>query len=534
MFTDREGCQPVKTKHLKQRRSRALRGRAPKRGAVSAAAMAPGAERELKFEVPEAAWDALVQEMSGSQVQSMALHAIYMDTPSGDLARAHIGVRVRQEAGRWVQTLKAPGSSPLDRLEDEVALGPAHDGAAPPAADLARHRSKAAEAALRAALCTAPGEPLAKLKPQFEVKVQRRVRRVAHGRSVIELALDEGELLARGHSRPVRELELELVQGELCDLLALARRWRERWGLWLSTASKAARGNRLVADEPFGPALTAVAPQLPAKPRMGEFTAAVLHSCLEQVMGNASELAAGSADDDHVHQLRVGLRRLRAALRELPSLASDRKRFEPALIDVFRGLGERRDRTHVLGRIQPLVEAAGGTPVRLPAGFHEGTDPGELVRGSAFQDAMLGLLASAQEARRDAGEPVRRMVRTSLAKLHKQVTRDGRRFTRLSLDRQHRVRKRLKRLRYLSEFVASLYPAAAVERYLGGVKPAQEALGQYNDEIMAQHLYEEWMGSDPGARFGIEWLQARRSDQAKACATDLRSLARKRPFWDKR
>lgn len=523
----------VKTKDMKQRRQRALHGNTRKRVGVAARALPVDGEREVKFEVPEGAWDALAGEMASADVRVVPLHAIYMDTRDRKLARARMGLRVRLEGDRWVQTLKAPGRSALDRVEDEVGLGPAQDGAAPPAVDLARHRSTTAREALRAALGTGEGEPLPAVEPLFEVKVQRRVRRIAQGRSLIELALDEGELVAGGQRRPVRELELELVEGDMRDLLAVARNWRERWGLWLSTASKAARGNWLLSGERYGPAVGAAALRLPTRPRMGEFTAAVLHSCLEQVMGNASQVAAGSLDDAHVHQLRVGLRRLRTALRELPTLASDRKRFEPALVGVFRGLGERRDRTHVLRQIQPLIEAAGGTPVRMPAGFDEGADPGELVRGNDFQDSMLGLLASAEQARRSAGDPVRRTVRVSLARLHKQVTRDGGRFTRLSEERQHSVRKRLKRLRYLSEFVAPLYPAEAVKRYLAGVKPAQEALGQYNDEIMAQHLYEEMVGSDPGARFGVEWLQARRKGEAKACRKSLRELERHRPFWNK-
>ena len=42
-----------------------------------------------------------------------------------------------------------------------------------------------------------------------------------------------------------------------------------------------------------------------------------MHECLEQVLVNASEIAAGSSDAEHVHQLRVGIRRLRTAMREL-------------------------------------------------------------------------------------------------------------------------------------------------------------------------------------------------------------------------
>lgn len=520
----------MKSSNQARRRHRIHRGPAErKRTAQGAAAV----ECELKFGVPDEAWDPLVRELSGPDTRLLPLHAVYQDVPGGALARAAIALRVRREPAGWIQTLKTPGVHSLGRLEDEVALG-GGDDATPPKADLQRHTLPTAQAVLRTALGLGKAEPLPAVLPVFEVKVQRRTRRIMQGRSVIEVALDEGHVQANGRRRTVRELELELVDGNVRDLLAMARKWRERWGLWLSTASKAARGDRLAQGDLYGPPVGAVPPALPGKPRMGPFTAAVLDACLAQVMGNASEVAAGSQADDHVHQVRVGLRRLRTALRELPTLAGDRKRFEPVLVNVFRGLGERRDRTHVLRTIAPLVEAAGGRPLRVPAGFHDGADPGALVRGADFQDALLRLLDRAEELRRQEGEPVRRTLREHLKRLHKQVTREGRRFTRLSQDSQHGVRKRLKRLRYLGEFAAPLFPSKAVERYLACLKPAQDALGQYNDEIMAEELYEELVGADPGARFGAEWLRSRRSGEASKCGKSLRKLEKARPFWKKR
>ncbi|MES2483519.1 MAG: CHAD domain-containing protein [Pseudomonadota bacterium] len=521
----------MKTRHRSRQHSPA---HGKHRQVVPRSIPAGAAELEIRFEVPEGAWEALAQEMSGFDTHALALHATYADTPGRDLARAGVALRVRLEGDRRVQTLKSPGANALERLEDEVALGRAHDDQPWPAPDLNRHQSAAVQHVMRAALGLGSGEPLPAVAPVFEVKVRRRVRRIAHGTSVIELALDDGLLLASGRRRPIRELELELVEGNTRDLVALARRWRERWGLWVRMTSKAVRGDSLASGGIAGPPVAAAVPRVTRKQDTSEFTAAVLRACLDQVMGNASEVAAGSAADDHIHQLRVGLRRLRTALRELPALASEGERFEPVLVTVFRGLGERRDRTHVLRRIQPLVEAAGGMPLRVPPDFDEGVDPVDLVRRGDFQDAMLGLLERAQEVRSDPRQPVRRTVRAHLQKLHDQVTREGRHFTRLSEERQHRVRKRLKRLRYLSEFVAPLYSAESVRHYLAGVKPAQEALGDYNDEVMAQSLYEELVGSDPGAQFGVDWLRSRRGEQAKVCRATLRKLQSHRPFWAKR
>jgi len=515
-------------KELARRRQRAHRGVPAARhkhirsgGAV---------EREIKLEVPPYAWDGLVAEMSGPESRRLALRAIYHDTTDQALAAAGISLRVRSEDGRWVQTLKAARGSIFERLEDSVTLGPVtEDGAAPPA-DPQLHA--AAQDLLRQALSLTGNAPLPMLPPAFEVRVLRRLQQVVHGGSVIEIALDEGELLALGRTRPLRELELELVHGCERDLLALARRWRGRWGLWISTASKAARGARLATGALHGTALGARPPSLPPKAAPAGFTAAVLDACLDQVLSNAGEIAAGSQADEHVHQLRVGVRRLRTALRHLSFPANVRAEVEPALVDVFRDLGTHRDRNHVLRSIAPLVEAAGGRPLRIPAGFHAAGDPGELVRGAPFQDALFVLLLAGDARRGRKDTKIKRLLRARLGKLHRQVTRDGAQFTRLRLDQQHRVRKRLKRLRYLAEFAAPLYSAGKVEDFVAALKPAQDVIGEYNDQVMAQALYEELAGSDPGALFGVQWLAQRRADEAKACRRALRKLKGAEAFWE--
>ncbi len=488
-------------------------------------------EYEVKLAVPAAARQGLLRELSGAGVETVPLHAIYFDTPSSALAGRQVSLRVRREGDEWFQTLKAPGDSTLDRFEDNVPLGPATSRKAPPRADLGRHTDARAADFIRPASDGAEDDAL---QPVFEVKVERRVRRIEHGGSVVELAFDEGELLANGRKAPVCELELELLEGDRQALLMLARRWRMQWDLWLSTSSKAQRGQRLAAGERFGEPAIARPPVFAHEtPTRGEFLGAVLDACLRQVLANAGEIAAGSRVDEHIHQLRVGLRRLRTALRELPALRDAGEAVEPALLGVFHTLGEWRDRSHVLRTIEPKIEAAGARPVRFPAGFHEGRDPAVMVHAPTFQDALLRLLSLAETVRGDDRQGVRALVSARLDRLHRQVCEDGARFTKLAAERQHRVRKRLKRLRYLGEFVAPLYPEKAVERYLKALKPAQDALGEYNDEVMAASFYRELAGDQPEARFAVDLLEARRPMQAKACRKALERLADARPFWRK-
>jgi CHAD domain-containing protein len=97
--------------------------------------------------------------------------------------------------------------------------------------------------------------------------------------------------------------------------------------------------------------------------------------------------------------------------------------------------------------------------------------------------------------------------------------------------RQHRVRKRLKRLRYLAEFTAPLHNQDKLRAYLSKLKKVQDALGEYNDTMTALSHYRERAQDDPHAWFAVGWLQGDRPGTARQCGKLLRKLAKSRPFW---
>jgi len=280
---------------------------------------------------------------------------------------------------------------------------------------------------------------------------------------------------------------------------------------------------------------------------------AVVASCLAQMLPNASEIAAGTdgpADEEQVHQLRIGIRRLRTALRELAPLDAGSKVFqavewEPPLVEAFRALGELRDREQVVKLAQPRLREA-GAPEFDPLGDDaKGDSPsaGDVVRAAAFQNVLVSLigftaLAPEEPAAVDSvdADGARRLLRKRLQRLHKQAVRDGKRFASLDTESQHRVRKRLKRLRYLGEFVAPLFDGDgkdAAERYLKALRPAQDALGEFNDEAVALALYRDAAQRDWRAWFSVGWFTARHAQGAKACRKSLRDIEDAPRFWKK-
>jgi triphosphatase len=262
---------------------------------------------------------------------------------------------------------------------------------------------------------------------------------------------------------------------------------------------------------------------------------AVLRSTLEQVLANASEIASGSTVEEHIHQLRVGLRRTRTALRELGSLdPRANPGWDESLSKVFRILGEARDAVTAARAVRPLLEEAGAPKVEwaaLPA-----VDPVATVRDTGFQATLIEVLGFAlQEIEADQSTDAHMQLSAyldgRLTKLHERVGAAAKRFETLSIDDQHKVRKRLKRLRYLAEFVAPLFDDKDAKRYLGHLEPAQDALGNHVDVSVAIERFREDAKTDAQALFALGFLEAHLKNTAHEAHTALKEVAKARPFW---
>lgn len=495
-------------------------------------------EFELKLEIPVASLSRVAAGIRTGKTKRQRLQAQYFDTADSLLARHGIVVRLRLEGRRWVQTAKGPTSGPLERLEHNITLAALAPGSIHQL-DLARHAATPVGQAIEAALGLKAGEAFPALLQLYETDIQRTTRTVRQAGSLVELALDQGQVTAGARVLDICELEVELKKGQPEDAVALARQWCARHGLWLSTISKSMKGQRLRSGEAAGPAVGATAPDYQRQATAAQVASAVLQACLRQIMGNASEVASGSHDPDHVHQLRVGIRRLRTALREITWLADDiDPAWEVTLVDVFRALGLQRDHEHLTHQLQPLLLAAGGPALDFEQANAGLAEPGALVRSPAFQDVLLDLTGFAQRARYTAPEShrltcakVKKALRLRLQKLHSRALKDGKKFLSLNETQQHGVRKRLKRLRYLAEFSAPLFPARKVRAFLAALKPVQDALGLHNDALMAAHALRALAEKNALAWFGTGWLTAQRLPNAKRCLRQVKAFAKVSPFW---
>lgn len=181
-------------------------------------------EVELKFSCGPADLDRILAAAPPGEDETLHLVSTYYDTPDEALAAQLASLRVREENGRRVQTLKV--GKGVSREEHEAQV----EGLDPDVPALAALLDPAQRAALAAV---------------SEVRITRRQRRVRFAGAEIEIAADLGEARAGGRSAPVSELELELKSGPEAALHALAVELAKAGRITPSSVSKADQARAL-------------------------------------------------------------------------------------------------------------------------------------------------------------------------------------------------------------------------------------------------------------------------------------------------
>lgn len=450
-------------------------------------------EIELKLRLPPQALDALrADPLLASAPESAPpshkqLDNIYFDTPARALAKARIGLRLRRDGARWLQTVKGAGASQAglhQREEIEFAVaGPALEW------------GPLAGSAFEPLLASVKSE----LAPLFRTRFERDIRllRGATGSS-IELAIDQGEILAGERSEALCEIELELQSGAVDDLFSLALLLVERHPLVLDNRSKAERGHRLAEGAVLAPPAKAQTPALPAKADVRIAARHAIAQALAHWQANEAGFLHSPSDTEYLHQLRVSVRRLRVACGDLARAARWCDAALRPVRESLRALGQQlgaardwdvfleetwpplADQLHDLATRQSLAESA--TRLRDMARVQAQDALGERACQRAL--LQLGRCLASQD---DEATPL------SFDALSDELTRMGNRLreaqpqlSHLSPARQHRLRITAKKLRYLTEFVGSRYDNTAVEHWLEWLRHAQSALGARNDQVTLQ------------------------------------------------
>lgn len=195
-------------------------------------------EIELKFIVSPPVIESLREKLntlSQEQPETHPLVNIYYETPDYTLRRHNMGLRIRGKGHHYEMTMKTAGrviGGLHQRPEYNVALSE-------PTLDLALFPADIWPAELDISALQQ------QLTPLFSTNFSRETWVIHQDSSRIELALDQGEVVAGDLQESICELELELLEGDATALFTLAEQLVNQPGLRMGSLSKAARGYHL-------------------------------------------------------------------------------------------------------------------------------------------------------------------------------------------------------------------------------------------------------------------------------------------------
>jgi inorganic triphosphatase YgiF len=499
----------------------------------------PPLEIELKLALPSQQVDAFLKRMARrrSEPVKQALHTLYFDTPDFALSAQGVALRVRRVGWRWLQTLKTEGERAgglSRRAEYEMPVGRGSP-------DWKRFPAEAR--------AWVPEDLRDQLAPVFETRFERTAWLIK-GRSgaQIEVALDVGEVRAGEASQPICEIELELKSGQPDALFALALEWAAAFDCLPFDISKAERGVRLAHGAAEAPVKSA-AVQLDGGMSAEDGFAAIVQACLAQFQGNLPGVQA-SDNIEYVHQARVALRRLRAALRLYRTACVLPDELMDGLRTLAAALGPARDWdvlcAETLSAIAPHYPDPDAWQRGVQALEARRIDVRSAMRGALMQahpGAWLlavqrwllqrGWRAVPQAQRLIQLSPLEQWARRALQKGHRRVARGARDFDKLKPVQRHALRIAIKRQRYAAEFFQTLFDGKRQARYLAVLRDAQDSLGRANDAHIAWGLLAEGqLDAGPMRDFVLGWLAAQQAAAADGeSAGQVRAFLKLKRYW---
>lgn len=485
------------------------------------------AEVEAKYLIEDAAQiGALVDGLQSQVVQSVSAVDVvdsYWDTPDWRLLAAGWAYRWRDASGSKSLTLKSTelADDIVHRrleVEQQVDEFPGGSGHSLPAGPVAWRLNRL---------------DLRDLWELFRIHNYRRLFdiRLPDG-SQIEMAIDQATVTTKLPARkaaPGRmtfvELELELKSGREESLLQLATTLQRRFNLLSSRLSKFDRGLQTAGlSLPRAPRMRRLLEETPFVTEMHdqELTAAdpairLAYRCLiehfEEMLAQEPRAWEG-LDPEGVHQMRVSIRRLRAAFRVFSDLlpAGSVSSFNRELRWVATALGRVRDLDVYRDNLDRYAAGVSAEDSEQVGDYRKHLSD----QWRKARRRLLTCLTSRRYARlkgrftRFLGRgPSRRAVkgfgavtigdaaRQLIGREYRRLRRDGRAIIPgSSSESLHALRIRCKRLRYLFEFFHPIY-GKALRPEIKRLRRLQDVLGEFQDACVATEQLRRYAESVP-------------------------------------
>ena len=257
--------------------------------------------------------------------------------------------------------------------------------------------------------------------------------------------------------------------------------------------------------------------------------------------------------------MRVAVRRLRSVLSALkPMLPLEKHCWASEELKwLTHTLGPARNwDTFIASLLRPVSDAlsASWEPEYL-------VKDAERRRHAAFDDASRAILSERYtksmlllfrwfEARRWREQPVSEQAALLLAPIaniapkliercYRRARKRSKRFAEQTSTQRHRLRIALKKLRYIIEYLASLFDEAQVRTFVDRLKSLQDFLGHANDVCVAYDLLDELpektdhdvRAIDRAGGIVLGWNERGIADHEPKVRRQVRRLKHLKPFW---
>jgi triphosphatase len=470
---------------------------------------------------------------------------VYFDTPDQTLAKLGMALGLRKVGARHIQTVTLSDEglgAPQFQREIETPI----EGDRP---DL----DVMSEPRLRRLFTD--GRVAKRLAPMFVMEFRRTRWSLRHADSLVEFTFDRGEIRAGGASHSLCEIDLVLEQGRPQHIFELALAVHQALPVRISSESKAAQGYALLGssgEHPVKASATGLIPTMSARDAFG----VAAHNCLAQMRSNEATACLG-CDPEGIHQLRVGLRRLRALVSAYrDALAPEAHEFlSRELRWLLQELNPARDwDVFIATTLEPITRHAPD----LESGLEAANELRKLAQQRArstllnprYTTFLLRCYLSLAEGSWAAGEAVATLDRSIgdfasaiLQRRHRRLRKFGGKRGQLPEPDLHRLRLMAKKQRYVSDFFRELYPRKATGKYIAALAAIQEVLGSLNDALVSRHLVEElerfladapWVGplsAARGAGVVLGWQAARISFDLRRLTGVWKDFVERKTFW---
>ena len=458
-------------------------------------------EYELKFRARPADLERFKKAVEAACRQRRAWEVIrqsdqYYDTKERHLAQKSVALRVRRANGAAKVTVKADNNSSgglMDRMEwERPVTGEGLDLTALP---------EEARQALGAET-----EPA--LAPALSIDTERHslnARRGGAGALLVQAVADSCRVSADQARAEFAECELELLEGDSTQFFALAAEVHARCPLPMSGLAKVQQAKRLVGGEK--PAVYKIPKfSLTQGQSLHEALRDIFTRCVGNIVDNQEACLEGS-DPEGVHQMRVSLRRLRSALLIYRKyLARGAVGWiDPELQWLANALGPARDWdvyvTETLARVQGYgIDETAHQALRAAAEDRRQAAYAQ-VRTTLQSDrfaklifrltsftALQGWLLDPSDLSDPLHKPLGKTGKKVLKQRYTKVMKAARPLAEMDMKSRHKVRLKLKSLRYAVDFMREVYPGPKTQAFMKTLHRLQDDFGQQSDVSEAVRL----------------------------------------------